>query len=199
MRIGIYGGTFSPPHMGHFHAVSAFLAQEKPDRMLIIPACVPPHKLLSGDATPENRMEMCRLAFAEIPSVTVSDMEIRRGGKSYTVLTLRELACDEDTSILLCGADMFLSLDTWYCAPEIFRLAEIVYAERQNNAEQARLSVKADFYRTRYGATVRPLAFTPVEISSSILRTSVAKGEDTTRYLNPKVRRYIDQCHLYRK
>ena len=89
--IGIYGGSFSPPHMGHYRALSAFVNAFKPDKTYVIPTLIPPHKELSSAATPEERLAMCRLAFGEL-DITVSDMEIKRGGKSYTVLTLQELA-----------------------------------------------------------------------------------------------------------
>lgn len=199
-RIGIYGGSFSPPHLGHRRALSAFLRQEKPDEMLLIPALVPPHKYLEGHAAPSARLEMCRLAFGDLP-VTVSDREIRRGGTSYTVLTLKELKTPDNTLILLCGTDMFLSLDTWYCADEIFRLAEIVYVVREQGATALRMrglmEEKAEEYRSRYGATVRELSCAPIEVSSTELRHMLARREDTSAYLSEKVREYIEQCSLY--
>lgn len=196
-RIGIYGGTFSPPHLGHARALSAFLEQEKPDVMLVIPTAISPHKQMKGDATPEQRLAMCRLAFDAL-DVTVSDMEIARGGKSYTVETLGELTSDGRRLILLCGTDMFLSLDTWYRAERIFALAEIVYARRENDPDcEKRLSEKAEEYKARFGATVRPLAVDALELSSSEVRSAVADGEDTTALLHPEVRRYIEECQLY--
>jgi nicotinate-nucleotide adenylyltransferase len=129
-RIGIYGGTFSPPHLGHRRAVEAFALAEQLDEIYVIPTFTPPHKQLQGDATPQQRMEMCRLAFAGLP-VAVSDLEIRRGGKSYTVLTLEELKAPDNTLVLLCGTDMFLTIDSWYQAARIFELAEIVYVQRE--------------------------------------------------------------------
>ena len=87
-RIGIYGGTFSPPHNGHLQAVKAFMEQMWLDFVYVIPAAIPPHKTVDCDVTPEQRLDMCRLAFADVEGVYVSDMEIARGGTSYTVDTL---------------------------------------------------------------------------------------------------------------
>ena len=92
MKTGIYGGTFSPPHLGHYLAARAFLEKVELDELLIIPALVPPHKQIKYEDDPVSRLEMCRLAFADLDKTSVSDLELNRGGKSYTVMTLRELA-----------------------------------------------------------------------------------------------------------
>lgn len=197
-RIAIYGGSFSPPHLGHFRALEGLIRQEKPDRTLLIPALTPPHKALKGNATPEQRMDMCRLAFADLP-VTVSDMELRRGGTSYTVLTLRELKDRSNTLLLLCGTDMFLTLDTWYMPEEIFALSEIVYMRREEEPEiSEKLHAKAEAYREKYGAVTRELVCKPLEISSTALRQMIAEDKDTAQYLHPDVREYIRKCQLYK-
>lgn len=200
-RIGIYGGTFSPPHTGHFRALDAFIASEKPDLTYVIPTCLPPHKQLHSDATPAQRMEMCRLAFSGLSAI-VNDIEIRRGGKSYTVQTLEELKQD-NTLIMLCGTDMFLTLDKWYQPERIFALTEIVYVQRETGEGSEviahQLQKKAEFLRQIFGATVRPLSCDAVEVSSTALRTAILQGKDTSHYLAPSVREYIDQWNLYRK
>ena len=196
--VGIFGGTFSPPHLGHAAALSAFLRQEAPDSMLVIPTAIPPHKQLSGDATPKQRLAMCRLAFSALP-VTVSDLEIARGGKSYTVETLRALTAQNRRLILLCGTDMFLSLDTWYRAEEIFSLAEIVYARREGDiALAASMAERAKEYKNRFGAIVRPLVADVVELSSSEVRSAIQSGQSVDAFLHPDVARYIEECKLYR-
>ena len=92
MRIAVYGGSFNPPHLGHIEAAKTVVRDLSPDRFLIVPAGTPPHKDLAEDSpTGEQRMELCRLAFAEIPGCELSDIELRRGGKSYTYDTVREL------------------------------------------------------------------------------------------------------------
>ena len=115
-RIGIYGGTFNPPHIGHMLAVKQAVELLKLDRLLIMPDRIAPHKQLpEGSATPQQRYEMVQLAAADIPGAEVSDLELRREGTSYTYLTvlqLRELYAQAQL-VLLMGTDMFLSFHTW--------------------------------------------------------------------------------------
>ena len=128
MKILIYGGSFNPPHKGHRDA-AAFAAQKlKADKLLIIPDCQPPHKEMErGAPSPEQRLEMCRLAFAGVRGALVSDIEIRRGGKSYTSDTLRALREKyPDAELwLLVGFDMFRTLHEWHEAGYILATAKI--------------------------------------------------------------------------
>ena len=124
MKIGIYGGTFDPPHLGHMSAARAAARALHLDQLLIIPAGIPPHKALSGSSAPgEDRLSMAKLMAdrlgLDIP-VRVLDIELRRAGKSYTSDTVRELKaeCPEDDLWLFMGTDMFLSFHTWH-EPEV--------------------------------------------------------------------------------
>lgn len=138
-RTGIFGGTFSPPHRGHIRAAAAFVSEMKLDRLLVIPACIPPHKSID-DPGPDLRLEMTRAAFSDnagfsIP-VKVSDYEIRKSGVSYTVDTLEHFS-DPDTELfLLCGGDMFESLESWREPERIFSLASVVGIMREDGTEQ---------------------------------------------------------------
>ena len=118
MKTAIYGGSFNPPHLGHVSAVNTVVSELKPDRMLIIPDCIAPHKAMAENTPlPEYRLEMCRLAFGDIPGIEISDLEIRRGGRSYTVDTLEELTVlyPDDDLYLVIGSDMLTSFTTgWY-------------------------------------------------------------------------------------
>ena len=131
MRVGIYGGTFSPVHNGHVAAAKAFMEQMWLDILYVIPTGVTPHKDMKGDATAKDRLEMCRLAFADVDGVIVSDLEMKREGKSYTVDTLRELYDPAGRLFFLMGTDMLLTLDTWREPEEIFRLCYPVYIRRE--------------------------------------------------------------------
>ena len=119
MKIGIYGGTFNPPHLGHLTAAAAVIATLKLDKLLLIPASIPPHKdLPAGSATAEQRLEMTRMAGEQLglgSKVETLDMEVRRAGKSFTSDTLAELKAQfpEDELWLLMGTDMLLSFDSW--------------------------------------------------------------------------------------
>ena len=197
--LAIYGGTFSPPHLGHVHAAEAFYRSVSPDRLLIIPSAVPPHKAPVSGAGIEDRLAMCRLAFSHIPNTEISDMEIMRHGKSYTVETLRLLRAENRRIVMLVGTDMFLTLDTWYCAEEIFSLAEIAVIRREQDGETTRrLLKKADEYQNLYKARIRFIDAEPFEISSTALRSCIAEGRSVSRYLSKTVEEYIEKCQLYR-
>lgn len=131
MKIGIYGGTFDPPHLGHMSAASAAIATLGLDRLIFMPAKQPPHKQLPSDsATPQQRLEMVsQMADGMLMPgrVQVSAMELERTGKSYTVdslLTLKKRQKGDELWLLM-GADMFLTLQSWHRADEIMTLANI--------------------------------------------------------------------------
>ena len=133
MRIGIYGGTFAPVHRGHVAAAEAFMKQMELDLLYIIPAGIPPHKQIDAADDPKHRLAMCELAFAGMKNVIVSDMEICREGKSYTVDTLRALSGEDRRLFLLMGTDMMLTLDEWREPQEIFRLCYPIYIRREQD------------------------------------------------------------------
>lgn len=196
--LAIYGGTFSPPHLGHVHAAEAFFGALEPDKLMIIPSAVPPHKSPVTGARAAERLAMCRLAFSHIPRVEISEIELLRQGKSYTVDTLRALEAENRRIVMLVGTDMLLSLDTWYCAEEIFARAEIAVIRRETDCEMAeKLQNTAEKYREKYGARVRFIDVTPIEISSTELRACIAAGRDTSQYLSAEVEAYIKQWRLY--
>ena len=117
MKIAIYGGSFNPPHTGHVAAAYSVYEQLKPDKFLIIPTSTPPHKVMEENSPePQERLEMCRIAFGDIPGAEISDMEIRREGKSYTATTVEVLREEypDDEIFLIMGTDMFLSFRSWY-------------------------------------------------------------------------------------
>ena len=115
-RIGIYGGTFNPPHLGHIGAARCAAAALGLDRLLVIPDRIAPHKQLPVDSpTPEQRLEMVRLSFGGEPNVEVSDLELKREGVSYTYQTVEQLKemYPEAKLYLMMGTDMFTSFHQW--------------------------------------------------------------------------------------
>ena len=198
-RIGVYGGTFAPPHNGHIAAARAFAERGGIDRLLIFPAGIPPHKEITPDDDPAHRLAMTRIAFGNLPHTEVSDWEICQGGRSYTVLTLEHLAAPDRELVLLTGTDMFLTLDTWYRAADIFRLAEVVCIRREaDQKKSAEIEKKISEYRELFGARVRLMDEDATVLSSSALRGIAAGGGDLSPYLPNGVADYIDAHQLYR-
>ena len=199
MRVGIYGGTFSPVHNGHVAAAKAFMEQMWLDILYVIPTGVTPHKVMQGDATARDRLEMCRLAFADVEGVIVSDLEMKREGKSYTVDTLREMYDPAGRLFFLMGTDMLLTLDRWREPEEIFRLCYPVYIRREADAAlDDRIVEKITAYHQRFGKMVPRIVAPAIELSSSDVRAAVADGRSLDGMVPPAVARYIEENHLYR-
>lgn len=198
-RVGIYGGTFSPPHLGHLHAAKAFFSEMRLDELIVIPTLIPPHKTRQDTATAEDRLEMCRRTFAFSKAVTVSDLEIRRGGKSYTSDTLAALSGDGRTLLFLCGTDMFLTLEEWHEPEKIFHLAEIAFlARREDEKEWEKMEQAARLYQEKYGAVVHRLHACACENSSSAIRLLRKSGDEKWASLvAPAVAAYIKEKGLY--
>ena len=199
MRVGIYGGSFSPIHNGHVAAAKAFMEQMWLDLLYVIPAGIPPHKQADGGADPWQRLRMCELAMEGMDGVIISDMEIRREGKSYTVDTLRALSKADDRLFLLMGTDMLLSLDSWRDPETIFRLCYPVYMRREGKDPvlDNRIVSKIAEYQQKYGKVVRRIVGEPVPVSSTLVRERLARGESISGLGPPAVEQYIRDHKLY--
>ena len=198
LRLGVYGGTFSPPHLGHIHAAEVFLSAGVIDELLIIPTYHTPMKEREESTSPEHRLAMCRLAFSFSSRISVSDIEIQRGGKSYTADTLQALSAPHIRLFFLCGTDMFLSMGRWYHPERIFALSEIVCMRRECEEEKTRqLLLTTKQYQESYGARIRFLDAPAVQISSSDIRHLAACGKDVSGYLTADVYHYVKEKGLY--
>ena len=198
-RLGIYGGTFSPPHNGHIHAATAFLESMALDKLLIVPTYIPPHKTRTEMTMPDDRLEMCRLAFSFSSRIEISDIEIKRQGMSYTSDTLRALSKKDRQLFFLCGTDMLLTLDSWHEPEVIFSLADIVCVARENSEEvHLALNEKAELYRRKFGARVHILPALAVELSSSEIREDIFKNGPWKDKVSSSVASYISEKGLYR-
>lgn len=193
-RFGIYGGTFNPIHNGHLHLIRAACAQLSFDRLLVVPANIPPHKAATDLASNRDRLEMARLATAGMPGVWVSDIELRARGKSYTVLTLERLRAlfPECSFTLLMGADMLESFDRWHRWQDILKLADIA-AFARNEGEEALLERKAALI-----GRARVVRVEPLPLSSTLVREKVRRGEDISGLVPEAVAAYIYEKGLYR-
>lgn len=204
MKIGIYGGTFNPPHLGHLTAARAVFEMLRLDKLLLIPAGLPPHKTLpAGSPTPRQRLEMTRLAGEHLgleDRVETLDMELLREGKSYTSDTLaavRELYPEAELWLLM-GTDMFLTLHTWHEPERIFRQAGIAaFGRTEEDPEELFALQRHRLYRQYPDARIFTLTVPGViDVSSTELRERLAKGEGG-RLLPPAVYGYILREGLY--
>ena len=197
-RLGIYGGTFSPPHLGHFRAAESFISGAELDKLLIMPDGTPPHKTEYGNATAEDRLNMCRIAFSSLPKTEISDFEILRGGKSYTYLTLEAFSSSDTELYFLCGTDMLLTLDRWRCPEVIFDLATICYVRREDDRDNdALIKEKVAEYRERFSARILEISHTVREVSSSALREDILRSGESPD-IDKNVFDYILERGLYR-
>lgn len=173
MELALYGGSFNPPHLGHCSAVETVLQELHPDRLLIMPDSEPPHKVMEdGSPSPEERLELCRLAFTESGSVEISDLEILRNGKSYTYDTVCELLemYPGARLTLVVGTDMFLSFEEWYHFEYLLEHCRIaVLARKLDDDEQ--LHETAERFRRDYAADAVVLTHTPFPMSSTEIRS----------------------------
>lgn len=198
-RVGIYGGTFAPVHNAHVVTAKLFMEQMRLDYLFVIPSAIPPHKEMDPLDEPKHRLEMCRLAFEGIDGVVVSDMEIERGGKSYTIDTVRELAAPGRRLLLLCGTDMVLSFDKWYKYREILELCYPVYMRREKDAMLDGMIVnKLAKYYSESGKMFRKLVGEPIELNSTEIREAVKNGQSISNMVPPKVEKYIIENNLYK-
>ena len=173
MRIAIFGGSFNPPHKGHVKAAIKAKKTLGADKLLVIPTATAPHKT-AAENTPSasKRLAMTQLAFQGLEGIEVSDIEISRGGLSYTAETLTELQkiYPQDDFILLMGADMLFCFDEkWRAFEKIIELAELSVFARELGQNEA-LCAKCNLLRERFGARISLIDFEPLVLSSTILR-----------------------------
>ncbi|MCD8067163.1 MAG: nicotinate (nicotinamide) nucleotide adenylyltransferase [Oscillospiraceae bacterium] len=177
MTLLVYGGSFNPPHIGHISALRAAAEALNPDKLLVIPANLPPHKAMAeGSPSAEERTELCSLAFESVPGAEICGMEIARGGASYTSDTLRCLLRQYPGArvTLLMGTDMLATLEGWHEHEFILQNASFAAVAR-SESERAALEQAAERLRRGYGADVAVLSAEPVPASSTDIRAALPK------------------------
>ncbi len=195
MRIGIYGGAFNPVHKGHVKLAEEIKEKAHLDKIIIIPSGLSPHKSSGQLIDSEHRLEMCRLAFDD-EYFEVSDLEIRREGKSYTIDTVTELKSvyPDDELYLIMGSDMLLSFHKWYRYEDILSMVTLCATTRQDDISTDEL--------LRYSEDVLKkeviiIDFEPFECSSTQVRNALLEGEDATSLVGEKVMDYVAENALY--
>lgn len=211
-RLGVFGGTFDPIHLAHLRCAEEAREQLGLDQILFVPAADPPHKSRRVTAA-AHRLAMVRLAIAGNPGFRVSTIEIERGGRSYTVDTLRALRAElpaDTTLTLLIGLDAFRELGTWKEYRALFALADLAVWSRPPGvirAPRALLPVAAqrDFcygpgqhtLRHRTGNHIRFLTVTALDLSASAIRLRLQRGRSIRYLVPPAVERYLSRHRLF--
>ncbi len=194
--IGLYGGTFDPPHNAHFAVAQSFVSSFPHSSLTVMPCFVPPHKAVArGGASPEARLEMARLCFERLPRTSVSDMELSAGGTSYTYLTVQRLMrlYPESKVCLLMGYDNLEIFEKWRNFRFLLENCKLAVVGRGSmEAEE-----KAAFFRKEYGADITVLPMELSALSSTAIRGSLAEGVLPEEALSRPVCDYIESRGLY--
>ena len=198
MKIAMFGGSFNPIHNGHIMLANAFQKELSLDKVLIIPTYIPPHKQRDYSVSPQQKLEMCRLAVKDMPFAEVCDIEIKRQGASYTYMTLQELKkiYPHDELYLITGADMFMTIHQWKNPEIIFNLAVICGVPR-NDDDISHLQKQADFLHS-LGAKTKILDVNIITLSSTQIRKNVSQGKSISEMVIPDIENYIMQNNLYK-
>jgi nicotinate-nucleotide adenylyltransferase len=195
-KVIVFGGTFDPPHNGHMALLQGAIRAVGPDKVLVIPAGTPPHKAAS--TTPAaTRLAMCACFLSLAPQVELDDTEIVRGGKSYTVDTLRALAVryPDAQFYLPIGSDMLLTFEQWHAWREILQRAVLVVQCRRNEDMQ-QMQAHCDALRAQ-GARIVMADGPMVELSSTQIRKLVHEGNSAAHLVPPEVQAILTQEKLY--
>ncbi len=194
MRIGLFGGTFDPPHQGHLRLAQAAIEALKLDEVVFLPAARNPLKTQRPTSKGPDRLAMVQLMIQDQPNMSVSDIEITRGGRSYTIDTVDEFVFAQPGDYwFLMGADALRNITEWKSPERLVkqcRLAVVVRPPMNRFDIESRIPA---FAKTRTDV----IEMAPQEISSTDLRDRIQKGGPTAPWLDPKVLRYIKEHKLY--
>ncbi|NTV49403.1 MAG: nicotinate (nicotinamide) nucleotide adenylyltransferase [Geobacteraceae bacterium] len=212
MRIGLLGGSFNPVHNAHLRIAAEAQAACLLDLVIFIPAADPPHKVLAGGVSFEQRSKMVSMAIAGSPYYKLSSIEEERGGKSYSIDTIRAFMKEyqADDLFFIIGADSFLEIGTWHRYDEIFPLCNLVVVERPGcsianplealpDAVRGVFSLNSETGRLEHnsGRTIFFITGSPLELSSTEIRRLAADGADITPYVPSEVAAYISHQRIY--
>lgn len=198
-KIGIFGGTFNPFHKGHRKCIEDIDKSICFDEILVIPDKIPPHKSSRDLANDKDRLNMCRLGTLGLKKVSVSDIEIKQTGKSYSVYTLRELVKrypqDSYRLYFIMGSDMLLCFKKWYMYKEILSLCSLVCISRSKDDTDKLKDCAAELIAE--GGDVSVISTEPFEVSSTEIREHIRVGKDLSCFLDDLVVKYISENNLY--
>jgi nicotinate-nucleotide adenylyltransferase len=186
---GLFGGTFDPPHLGHMAAARAAIDALGLDELVVTVAGEPQQKAAKPVASAALRDEMTRAAFDGIAKVVVRDLELRRGGPTYTIDTVEALLAEapEDALVLVVGADAAAAMGSWHRADDLARLVEVAIVPRPGPAAPA----------VPEGFSVKEVAMAPVDLSSTAVRAALREGADPASMVPPGVIRVLLTHRMY--
>jgi nicotinate-nucleotide adenylyltransferase len=212
-RVGLFGGTFNPIHLGHLRGAEEIREAFDLEEVIFIPSSIPPHKVSEGVIEAKYRLEMVRLAISENPYFSLSDIELKRPGKSYSIDTIQYFRETYPwTLYFILGSDAFVEIETWKQYQTLFTLCDFIVMVRpgvQGNSLTSRLpsSLRTHFHpEGKEGRWIHSSGhclffkeITFLDISSTKIREAIAHGKSVKYLLPPAVERYIKECELYRK
>lgn len=200
-KLLIFGGTFNPIHNGHINILKSFIEYINPNKTLLVPTNIPSHKSYDYEVSAEDRYNMCVESLTNLKNIEVSDLEIKRNGKSYTVDTLKQIKKDykEYDLFFVTGADMFMTLQFWKNPKTILKLCTFCSTPRKN-VDMGKLKAQAKYLKKSYNyANFLLLDIELVNISSTQIRNMVKEGLNIEKLVPAGVLKYIIQRNLYLK
>jgi len=220
MRIGLFGGTFNPIHLGHLHAIQVVKEKFALYKSYLIPSATPPHKAMGDVADAKDRLEMIRLAISDYPDLSLSDVELKRSGPSFTIDTVNyfKSILPEDTKLyLIMGLDAFLEIDTWKSYTELFMLISFIvmvrpdpgldeHSTKWETLENYCKSKISDGYKFSMSQSCcihvekKPIFIfdvSPLDISSTKIRKFIKEGKSIQLLVPGKVENFIKTKGLY--
>lgn len=199
--IGILGGTFNPIHSGHIMMAKEALSNvPEIESVIFMPISKPPHKAEDNIVSDSHRINMINLAIADVDKVSVSDLEINRGGYTYTIDTIKQIQNEYPNVIiyLIIGTDSFLNFRKWKDYMQLLKLVKIVVINRDSNKFHKAVETKNEFISDNHGLEIILINSKPIDISSSQIRDSVTHGREiNSDVIDEKVYKYIIDNNLY--
>ena len=197
-RYAIYGGSFDPVHIGHVAVADAAVKQCGLDELIFMPAYISPFKQDRRVTDGADRLAMIETVLGYDPAFRVSDYELKKGGPSYTIETLRHFSSTKEGKLhFVLGYDSLVQLDTWFEGPEIIRNYPLITVRRNDTAD-ALGAEKIELFRRKYRADIRLLDMAPVDASSTEIREKAGSGGDISGLVLPATEEYIIEHKLYR-
>lgn len=201
MKIGIFGGSFDPIHMGHLVLAEYIKDELGMDKIIFIPAYESPFKIGKSNADSRHRFNMVKLAAEGNTDFEVSDYELKKSDVSYTVDTLRDFRKHEGREhelYFIAGIDSFLNMEKWKNADELFTEYSFAIGNRPGYKEEE-LYKYADYLREKYGSNIEIVKIPQINLSSTAIRNRISAGQSIKYLVAPSVEVYISEHGLYKK